>query len=133
MLSVTAQCEGLWLESQAGVPDLSAAGTEFAHQAKEVLGTREAEAAGRTNGDQPSMVNVIDAFKCEALDIEIHFSLPFESVYPSLKRSMEYQNAMTASIAIDCQNLLQKRCCGQTLRRCFLRTFSALLPIITSC
>jgi hypothetical protein len=42
VLSVPAQRQRLWLESQACLPDLSGTGTEPAHQAEEAAGAREA-------------------------------------------------------------------------------------------
>ena len=52
VLSVFAQRQGLRLESQARVQDLSEAGMEFANRAEEAHGARETGNAGGTDGKQ---------------------------------------------------------------------------------
>lgn len=61
MLSAPAQREGLWLEPQAGVPNLSGAGVEPADQAEEASGTRTARAVGGAGDDQPGLVDGLHA------------------------------------------------------------------------
>ncbi len=56
VLSVPAQREGPWLESQAGVSDLPGVGTESADQAQETAGAGETGTVGRAEGHQPGVV-----------------------------------------------------------------------------
>lgn len=61
MLSVPAQREGLSVEPQTRLPDLSNAGVELTHQIEKTYRTREAAAIGGAAADQPVVVNGLHA------------------------------------------------------------------------
>ena len=108
MLSAFAQCERVWLESQAGVPDLPGAGTEPLHQAQEANGAGKAGALAvpemindswsmdfmhdqLNHGRSYRLLNVIDDFNREGLGIEVDFSVPAERVIRSLEQIIEWR------------------------------------------
>jgi transposase InsO family protein len=96
------------VESQARVPHLSGIGTEPAHQAEEALVRERPEPLHeptalnqvwsmdfmhdqRSDGRSIRLLNVIDDFNREGLNIEVDFSLPSERVIRSLERIIEWR------------------------------------------
>ncbi len=109
VLPVPAQREGLRLESQAGVPDLSRVGVEPADQAAQAAGEASTCTAGGTVCRQPGLADgrsirlfsVIDDFNREALGIEIDCSLPSERVIRALRQIIGWRGRPKA---IRCDN-----------------------------
>lgn len=61
MFSVSAQREGLPLESQARLPNLPGTGTKSAYQAPQAVGTGETRATGGAQGHQHQLVHGLHA------------------------------------------------------------------------
>jgi transposase InsO family protein len=108
VLSVSAQCEGSWLEPQASLPDLLRTGARHAGQPKKRLKRVKPEELAVP--DQPNTVwsmdfmadrledtrafrllNVVDDFNREELGIEVDFSLPVARVTRALDRIIEWR------------------------------------------